>query len=488
LPPRPSRGLPRRLARLLDEFGRNSLLFDPGRRRHLAVLAALFATSAFLYVLLEPRSVRVLADGRELTIETQQSNDVALLRRTGIDLAEGDRITELDGDGVSVLRIDRARDVDLHVDDEIYRLRTHAHTIDQLLEEAGVALSQRDSVLRDGGLVAPNAPLEPERLLAFAGVDVEPLTGGVIELEVRRAVTFTIVDGQRQIMSTTSLPTVAQALREAGIVVGPGDRVTPELEAPLSSDTNIEVRHANPVTVALLGGHRVVYTFAPTVAELLRDEGIVLPPGAFVDPPFDTRVTSGLRVRVVQLGSSNDVEYEYIEHTTAYRSDASLPPGEIRTVEGHDGVRVRRYEIAFVDGEEVGRTLISETMDPEPVDTVVYYPTRTGQNDTAPEAGSGEVGQVLRVYASAYNAASAGRSPDDPAYGITASGKRVTWGIVAVDPTVIPLGTRMFVPGYGYAVAADTGGAVKGYIIDLGYPDGVAIDWVPKWLDIYILE
>ena len=46
----------------------------------------------------------------------------------------------------------------------------------------------------------------------------------------------------------------------------------------------------------------------------------------------------------------------------------------------------------------------------------------------------------------------------------------------------------MFIPGYGYAVAADTGGAVKGYIIDLGFPDGVAVDWRSKWLDIYILS
>jgi 3D (Asp-Asp-Asp) domain-containing protein len=64
----------------------------------------------------------------------------------------------------------------------------------------------------------------------------------------------------------------------------------------------------------------------------------------------------------------------------------------------------------------------------------------------------------------------------------------VTYGIVAVDPNVIPLGTRMYIPGYGYAVAADTGGAIKGYIIDLGYPDGVTVDWTSRWLDIYILE
>ncbi len=64
----------------------------------------------------------------------------------------------------------------------------------------------------------------------------------------------------------------------------------------------------------------------------------------------------------------------------------------------------------------------------------------------------------------------------------------VTYGIVAVDPNVIPLGTRMFIPGYGYAVAADTGGAVKGYIIDLGFPDGVSADWQSKWVEIYILS
>jgi 3D (Asp-Asp-Asp) domain-containing protein/peptidoglycan hydrolase CwlO-like protein len=54
--------------------------------------------------------------------------------------------------------------------------------------------------------------------------------------------------------------------------------------------------------------------------------------------------------------------------------------------------------------------------------------------------------------------------------GTTATGVPVGWGIVAVDPSVIPLGTRMTIPGYGEGVAADTGGAVKGAIIDLWFP------------------
>jgi 3D (Asp-Asp-Asp) domain-containing protein len=54
--------------------------------------------------------------------------------------------------------------------------------------------------------------------------------------------------------------------------------------------------------------------------------------------------------------------------------------------------------------------------------------------------------------------------------GTTATGIPVGWGVVAVDPSVIPLGTRMTIPGYGEGVAADTGGAVRGATIDLWFP------------------
>jgi 3D (Asp-Asp-Asp) domain-containing protein len=58
--------------------------------------------------------------------------------------------------------------------------------------------------------------------------------------------------------------------------------------------------------------------------------------------------------------------------------------------------------------------------------------------------------------------------------GRTASGLPVGPGVIAVDPTVIPLGTRVFVPGYGPAIAADTGTAIKGNIIDLWMPSTAA--------------
>jgi 3D (Asp-Asp-Asp) domain-containing protein/peptidoglycan hydrolase CwlO-like protein len=72
--------------------------------------------------------------------------------------------------------------------------------------------------------------------------------------------------------------------------------------------------------------------------------------------------------------------------------------------------------------------------------------------------------------------------------GTTATGIPVAWGVIAVDPTVIPLGTRMFVPGYGKGVAADTGSAVRGAVIDVWFPTcAQAIAWGRRTVTVTLL-
>lgn len=459
------------------------------RRRHLAVTLVVLFVTVFGIIVLQPRHVRVEADGQTIDFRTHVASDSAALRNAGVTVHPGDRVTALDGRGnVDVLRVERAHDVVLRVDGSEYRLRTHALTIDQLLAEADVVVSSRDSILQNGNLVSINSPVVPPRLFPTRNLIAGDTREPEITIDVRRAVTFSVIEDGRQFVSTSSMPTVAQALREAGVTIGPGDRVIPGMQAPLEADTNIDVTHAKAVTVALPADHQVIYTLESTVGAALASAGIQLPDGAVIDPPADTPVTAGMYVRVVQFSASSDVETEYVASQTVYRSDPSLAPGQTRTVQGHDGVRVRKYTVGYVNGVEASRTLVDQYWDPKPVDTVIYYPTRTGRNDTAPSSNSGTVTRTLNVYATWYNPASSGRAPSDPAYGRTATGAVVTYGIVAVDPNVIPLGTRMFIPGYGYAIAADTGGAVKGYVIDLGFPDGVTVDWQSKWVEIYILS
>ena len=93
--------------------------------------------------------------------------------------------------------------------------------------------------------------------------------------------------------------------------------------------------------------------------------------------------------------------------------------------------------------------------------------------------------------ASAYTAGyeSTGKRPGDKGYGITASGTKAVKGTVAVDPRVIPLGSKLYVEGYGYATAQDTGSAIKGNKIDLFYDSLYeAKKFGRKNLTVYVLE
>ena len=97
---------------------------------------------------------------------------------------------------------------------------------------------------------------------------------------------------------------------------------------------------------------------------------------------------------------------------------------------------------------------------------------------------------IMKVEATGYTAGyeSTGKRPGDPGYGITSTGAKAQRGVVAVDPKVIPYGTQMYIPGYGYGVALDTGSAIKGNRIDLFF-DTVeeANNWGRKWVTIQLL-
>jgi len=157
------------------------------------------------------------------------------------------------------------------------------------------------------------------------------------------------------------------------------------------------------------------------------------------------------------------------------------------TEPGADGYVLYEYTVKQINGREVARQETTETT-VQPTDEVVTIGTYVPATPTPePEPvyvasdSSGQCVATYSVWASYYTAASAGGL-------MTATGTGVYKGIIAVDPRVIPLGTRMYVPGYGYGVAADTGGGVLGYSIDLAYGVGDYYDWYSHYVDICILS
>ena len=143
-----------------------------------------------------------------------------------------------------------------------------------------------------------------------------------------------------------------------------------------------------------------------------------------------------------------------------------LRPGlSVVTSPGKEGSVSRTYRITYANGKETARTLVSEQVLALPQNRLVSVgysrPASRGLFDGR------AVRRVLQMHATAYDPGprSCGRSAD----GCTATGLRAGKGVVAVDPRVIRLGTRLYVENYGHAIAGDTGRAIKGHRIDLGF-------------------
>ena len=118
-------------------------------------------------------------------------------------------------------------------------------------------------------------------------------------------------------------------------------------------------------------------------------------------------------------------------------------------------------------------------LDDAPTNEIVLV----GMNIERPPAppGEGQCRSNMAVWATYYTAVSAGGT-------VTRTGTGVFKGIVATDPGVIPLGSRMYVPGYGYGVSADTGGGVIGAHIDLAYGANDVYDWGARHVEICLLD
>ena len=248
--------------------------------------------------------------------------------------------------------------------------------------------------------------------------------------------------------------------------------------APVVESATEEPVSTTPVQLNFSGDRRLVEARAATVGSLLIEQGIVMQPGDSVLPASATAIERGM---VITLWLVRDVivhEEEPILYRSETRYDYAISLGQKVVLQvGVNGVLRRSYEVRTVNDDEISRTLIGEET-VAPTNEVVLV----GMNIEQPLAppGEGQCRSKMVVWATYYTAVSAGGT-------VTRTGTGVFRGIVATDPNVIPLGTRMYVPGYGYGLAADTGGGVIGAHIDLAYGANDVYDWGAKHVEICLL-
>ncbi|MDR7555806.1 MAG: 3D domain-containing protein [Armatimonadota bacterium] len=308
---------------------------------------------------------------------------------------------------------------------------------------------------------------------------------------VTTVATAAVADAWRAVVVATPDPrlvltwrgTVGEVLADLGVRVGAQDRVSPALGAPVASGAAIRVRRAVPVTIAVGQARYRVWSAAETVGDLLaeRPGGLVVRPRDRVFPAREAALAAHTVVRVIRVETRIVEETERVAPGRVVRADSDLPRGLARVVQvGRPGIRLRRVAVTLADGVVIERREVGRVLVQPPQDRIVHVGTRRMIASRGEFVGR----EILHMEATGY-APWTGPGVDD----VTATGMRAGYGVVAVDPAVIPLGSRLYIEGYGVAIAGDTGGAIKGYRIDLGFDTArAAIRFGRRTVRVYILS
>lgn len=295
-----------------------------------------------------------------------------------------------------------------------------------------------------------------------------------------------IVDGD-EIPCFSLRMTVGGIVADAGVQLHSRDLVDPAPGERIRSGAVINVRRAVQLIITVDG------QTIETMSAQFTPQEIVLEAGIEVGPDDRIEATGGFAlggpepggaIRVVRVGNEYETRLWRIPRRVQRREDVNLPIGIARVLEkGHDGAEEVVFRTTFEDGKQVSSKIVDRRVVTEPVSETLLVGT-SGEVSRGGELIRFKKAMVMSATAYYWGPESTGKWAD----GYTYTGLKATKGVIAVDPKVIPLGTRVYIDGYGYAIAADIGSAIKGNKIDLCYDTlAEALQWGRRTVNLYIL-
>jgi len=334
-----------------------------------------------------------------------------------------------------------------------------------VLAQAGVKLFPGDRVLVDGLQTSPFTELAP---------------GKHHSIEVHRARRITLASDSQEKGVYSSARTLGQALWDAGIRLGIHDVPSQPLESLLDRDRAVTLHESRVLRIILEEGEKRIRTSTDTVGQALLEAGIGLQGLDYSLPDPQSPIPANGVIRVVRVEEKVLLETEPLPFETEIQLSDELEIDTQGVIEpGTFGIQARRIRLRIEDGVEVSRQVEFAYVAQEPRPQIMGYGTKIVRRTLDTPDGEITYWRALNMYAVSYKPSSAGDN-------ITATGAVLQKGIVAIDPNYIPYGTRMYIPGYGFGLAADTGGGVKGRLIDLGYSDEDYVSW-HQWVTVYFL-
>ncbi len=285
------------------------------------------------------------------------------------------------------------------------------------------------------------------------------------------------VDGQVITRHVFFASSVGEVLNKENVILGEKDRVEPTLEAPVSRNMKISVIRCFPIKVTADGQTKEVLTTPVSVKEAIAAAGFTLGEKDLVKTLPSETLIPNQEIEIVRVSEKSIEEEQPVPYREDQTFDATLERGLTKTLRsGQNGVSLNTVKITYHNNMEVKREVIASKAIEEPVNKLVAMGTITSVS---------RGGLRLDFKEARYMSATAYTYTGNN----NASGEQPEVGTVAVDPNVIPMGTRLYIEGYGYAVAADTGGAIKGDRIDLFMEDhGQCVDWGRRTVKVYVLN
>ncbi|WP_390847591.1 ubiquitin-like domain-containing protein [Bacillus litorisediminis] len=356
--------------------------------------------------------------------------------------------------------------VALTLDGEERIVKTHADTVEDILRELEIQVGTEDYLF-------PKAETKIKNNLEIAW-------------EPAKQVTITYNDKEPNKVWTTA-DSVKELLEQQGIEVKEQDQISPGLNSSIKNGLQINVEEAFKVTLVDGGKLKELWSTSTTVADFLKQHGIQLNELDRVEPKLEQTIDDKTKINVVRVEKVTDVVEESVDYAVVTKNDNSLKKGTEKVIqEGREGQVSKVYQVVLENGKEVSRKLVETKTLQESQNKIVAVGNQV-QTASISRGSAPVSGKEFYVNSTAYTAFCNGCS------GVTATGINLRSNpdikVIAVDPSVIPLGSKVYVEGYGHAIAADTGSAIKGNKIDVFFATKEeAYRWGVRKVKITILE
>ena len=333
-----------------------------------------------------------------------------------------------------------SKDVTIKDGHDVTKFRTLNSETNAVLKRAGIIVNKNDKIVRTD------------------------LSDKQIDIDIKRAFYVKVLFDGNWTSYCVNDGTVADLLADNGIPFGDDYFVSKSLNSVLEPDMEIKVSKKKSINIAVDGKNESVFVPEGSVADTLNFLNISLSADDIVNEPLNNPVEDGLNLIVNRVKFKEVTESEKIPFSTETKKSKDLNSGDSQIeVNGEDGEKEVFKRVKYVDGTIVDAEVLSEKILKNPVNQVKIIGTKPivkGNIKVSIEDGkiTDENGKtytynkILTGVCTAYH-----EKPGSK----TSTGQIARRGLVAVNPKQIPYGTKLYIPGYGFCVAADTGGAMR---------------------------